>query len=87
MSLPKQPIHGIVEVMDDVQHDDRARSLAGALTRLSRAREERGPVGVVDPFEIVAAENRLAASTLPRAEERRGLFRFSNRARAAADEV
>ena len=85
MSLPNQPISGTVEVMDDVRHEDRARSLAGALDRLSRAREERGPVGVVDPFEIVAAENRLAAATLPRVEERKGLFRFSNRARAAVE--
>lgn len=68
--------------MDDDQHQARTEGLGFALGRLSAAREMRGPVGVVDPFELTSDEQR-AATELPRVAERRGLFRFSHRGRAA----
>ncbi|MCW2928977.1 MAG: hypothetical protein JWM86_2945 [Thermoleophilia bacterium] len=83
MHLHEQRIRGIVEVMGDEQTQQRSEGLGSALQRLSAAREARGPVGVLDPFEIVPAEERLAVSESPRAMRRRGLFRFSERARDA----
>ncbi len=83
MDLPDQPLRGIVEVMDDPQRTHRGAGLTSALQRLSAAREERGPVGVLDPFEIVSPEDRLAAAEPVRVHRRSGLFTFSERARAA----
>ena len=68
--------------MDDDQHQERTANLGSALGRLSEARERRGPVGVLDPFELGAPEQ-VAVSELPRVAQRRGLFRFSDRARDA----
>ncbi|MCW2972613.1 MAG: hypothetical protein JWN72_886 [Thermoleophilia bacterium] len=68
--------------MDDDQHQERTEGLGSALSRLSAARDQRGPVGVLDPFELTAGEQRAQAE-LPRVAERRGLFRFSQRARDA----
>jgi hypothetical protein len=86
MDLRNRPIRGIVEVMGEDSHHDRSLGLGQALGRLSAAREQRGPVGVLDPFEVVPAEDRRAAMDPPRAQRRRGLFRFSDRARDAVDE-
>lgn len=83
MGLHDPKIRGIVEVMEDHRHRERSASLGDALQRLGAAREQRGPVGVLDPFEVVPAGDRLAAAEMPRAMHRRGLFRFSDRARAA----
>jgi hypothetical protein len=82
MALPISHIRGIVTVMGDDAHQERTEGLGSALNRLSAARERRGPVGVLDPFELTAPGH-LAAAEVPRAEERRGLFRFSQRARDA----
>ncbi|MCW2960495.1 MAG: hypothetical protein JWM90_882 [Thermoleophilia bacterium] len=81
MDLHNRPIRGIVEVMGEESHQDRSVGLGQALGRLSEAREQRGPVGVLDPFEVVPAEDRRAAMDTPRANRRSGLFRFSERAR------
>jgi hypothetical protein len=86
MDLRFSPITGIVEVMDEQHQQQRHASLGDALGRLSAARERRGPVGVLDPFEIVPAEDRLAAATPARQHPRRGLFSFSQRARDAAED-
>jgi len=86
MGLQHSRIRGIVEVMDDHSHEARGIALGSALGRLSAARERRGPVGVVDPFEVVPYAERLVTE-LPRANRRRGLFRFSDRARDAVDDV
>lgn len=85
MHLPHGPIRGIVEVMDDPHRSNRGASLGSALQRLSAAREQRGPVGVVDPFEVVSAEQRRDAAEPVRADRRAGLFAFSDRARRAVD--
>jgi hypothetical protein len=84
MGLPISHIRGIVTVMDDDQHQERTVGLGSALNRLSAAREQRGPVGVLDPFELTDG-GQLAATERPRSAQRRGLFRFSQRARAAVD--
>jgi len=86
MALPISHIRGIVTVMDDDQHQERTAGLGSALGRLAEARERRGPVGVVDPFELTAGDQ-LATSELPRVAQRRGLFRFSQRARDAVTPV
>lgn len=86
MDLRFSPINGIVEVMDEQQQQQRHASLGDALGRLSAARERRGPVGVLDPIEIVPAEDRLAAAAPVRRHPRRGLFRFSRRASEAAED-
>ena len=86
MDLRFSPIEGIVEVMDDTQQQQRHASLGDALERLSMAREQRGPVGVVDPFEVVPAEDRLAAAAPQRRRLRSGLFSFSERARDAVED-
>jgi len=85
MDLRNPRIRGIVEVMDDGHTQERSANLGSALDRLSAARERRGPVGVLDPFEVVSAEERRAAAEPPRTMRRRGLFSFSQRARDAAD--
>lgn len=86
MDLRFSPIEGIVEVMDDEHQHARSESLSSALGRLSAAREQRGSVGVLDPFEAMPAEDRLAAAAPVRTRRRRrGLFSFSERARGAAD--
>lgn len=85
MDLRFSPIQGIVEVMDEPHMKEREASLGSALERLSAARERRGPVGVLDPFEVVPAADRLASATPARASRRRGLFSFSDRARDAAE--
>lgn len=84
MDLRFSPIRGIVEVMDEQHTRERGASLGSALQRLSEARDRRGPVGVLDPFEVVIDERR-AVGEQPRAMRRRGLFSFSERARDAAD--
>ncbi|MCW2924861.1 MAG: hypothetical protein JWM98_2265 [Thermoleophilia bacterium] len=81
MDLPNQPIRGIVEVMDDPHRPTRGAGLGLALQRLSAAREQRGPVGVLDPFEVVPAEERRDAAEPVRSGRRTGLFTFSDRAR------
>jgi hypothetical protein len=86
MDLRFSPIEGIVEVMDEQHLKQRQASLGDALQRLSIAREQRGPVGVLDPLEIVPAEDRLAAARPQRRRMRTGLFSFSERARAAAED-
>lgn len=87
MDLRFSPIEGIVEVMDDEHQHERSVSLGSALSRLSEARERRGSVGVLDPFEAMPAEDRLAAAAPVRtARTRRGLFSFSMRARDAVDD-
>jgi hypothetical protein len=86
MDLRFSPIEGIVEVMDHDHQQQRQSSLGDALGRLSRAREQRGPVGVLDPFEVVPAEDRLAAAVPQRSRTRRGLFSFSQRARDFVEE-
>ncbi len=88
MDLRFSPIRGIVEVMDDQHLQERTACLGSALERLSVARERRGSVGVLDPFEALPAEDRLAAAAPVRtARRRRGLFSFSDRARdAVADD-
>lgn len=83
MGLHETRVQGIVAVMDDQQHQERTAALGSALARLSQARERRGPVGVVDPFEVVSAEERRAIAETPRANQRRGLFSFSERAKQA----
>ncbi len=85
MDLPKQPIRGIVEVMDDPHRSTRGAGLGSALQRLSAAREQRGPVGVLDPFEVVPAETRRDAAEPAHASRRTGLFSFSDRARRAVE--
>lgn len=86
MDLRFSPIEGIVEVMDDQHQQERSASLTGALERLSAARERRGSVGVLDPFDAIPAEDRLAAAAPVRtARRRRGLFSFSERARDSVD--
>jgi len=86
MDLRFSPIEGIVEVMDDANQQERHQSLGSALGRLSAARERRGQVGMLDPFDTIPAEDRLAAATPARtARQRRGLFSFSERARDAVD--
>ena len=85
MDLPDQPIRGIVEVMDDPHRSDRGVSLGSALQRLSAARQQRGPVGVLDPFEVVSAEERRDAAEPVRSQRRTGLFTFSDRARSAIE--
>ena len=86
MDQTQRPIHGIVEVTDDPHRARRGASLGPALQRLSTAREERGPVGVLDPFEVVSEQERLdAADPVGATSRRRRLFSFSDRARAAAD--
>ncbi len=85
MDLRFSPIEGIVEVMDDSHQQQRHASLGSALERLSAKRQERGPVGVLDPFEVVPAEDRLAAAAPARRRVRRGLFSFSERAREAGE--
>lgn len=88
MDLRFSPIRGIVEVMDDQHQQERSASLGSALSRLSEARERRGSVGVLDPFDAIPAEDRLAAATPTRtARRRRGLFSFSERARDAAEDA
>jgi hypothetical protein len=82
MALPISHIRGIVTVMDDDLHQERTANLGSALSRLAEARDRRGPVGVLDPFEL-GADEQVAVSELPRVAQRRGLFRFSDRARAA----
>ncbi len=84
MDLPDRPIRGIVEVMDDPQRSQRGMGLGSALQRLSSAREQRGPVGVLDPFEIVSAHQRRDAADPVRSARRVG-FTFSDRARRAVD--
>lgn len=92
MRLTDSKIRGTVTVMGDEQHQERIEGMGSALQRLARAREQRGPVGVLEP---AADETQLEfddtprslATGLPRASQRRGLFRFSDRARTAADEV
>ena len=86
MDLRFSPIQGIVEVMDEQHIRDRSENLGSALQRLSAAREQRGPVGTLDPLEIVPAEDRLAAASPMRVTRRRGLFSFSDRARDAVAE-
>lgn len=85
MDLRFSPIRGIVEVMDEQHLKEREAGLGSALQRLSQARERRGAVGVLDPFEVVPAEDRLAAATPVKRSRRSGLFSFSERARDAAD--
>lgn len=85
MDLRFSPIEGIVEVMDDSHQQQRQASLGDALQRLSTAREQRGPVGILDPLEVVPAEDRLAAAAPQRRRGRVGLFSFSDRARDAID--
>ena len=87
MDLRFSPHEGIVEVMDQQHQQQRHASLGGALERLSARREQRGPVGVLDPFEAIPEADRLAAATPVRsARRRRGLFSFSARARDAVDD-
>ena len=85
MDLRKQSIRGTVVVMGAHAHEARGVALGHALGRLSAAREQRGPVGVLDPFEVVPAEERLAPAESPRPKRRSGLFNFSDRARSAVD--
>lgn len=85
MDLRFSPIEGIVEVMDEQHQQQRQESLGDALQRLSHAREQRGTVGMLDPFEVVPAEDRLAAAAPQRRRLRSGLFSFSARARDAVD--
>lgn len=77
---------GIVEVMSDAGHREREESLGLALRRLSAAREARGPVGVVDPFEIVTPQERLDVAQPQHTRRREGLFSFARRARAYESE-
>ena len=86
MDLRFSPIQGIVEVMDEQHIRERSENLGTALQRLSAARERRGPVGTLDPLEIVPAEDRLAVAAPGRSSRRRGLFSFSDRARDAVAE-
>jgi len=86
MDLRKTPVRGIVEVMDDHHSRERSENLGSALQRLSVARERRGPVGVMDPFEVVSEAERHALIETPMAKRRRSIFRFSDRARDAVDE-
>jgi hypothetical protein len=87
MDLRFSPHEGIVEVMDEQHQQQRQASLGGALQRLSASREQRGPVGVLDPFEAIPEQDRLAAAAPARtARQRRGLFSFSTRARDAVDD-
>lgn len=69
-------------MMGDDAHNERSAGLGSALDRLSIARERRGPVGVVDPFQLHDG-SRHTVVELPRVAQRRGLFSFSTRARAA----
>lgn len=88
MDLRFSPIEGIVEVMDHEHQQERSASLGSALSRLSEARERRGSVGVLDPFDAMPAEDRLAAAAPVRtSRRRRGLFSFSERARDAATDA
>jgi hypothetical protein len=84
MDLRFSPVEGIVEVMDQQHQQQRQASLGDALQRLSTARGERGPVGVLDPFEAIDEGDRIAAAAPVRtARRRRGLFSFSRRAQDA----
>lgn len=85
MDLRFSPIKGIVEVMDHEHQKQRAQSLGSALERLAHSRVQRGPIGVLDPLEIVPEEDRLAVAAPQRSRIRRGLFSFSERARNAAE--
>ena len=85
MDLRTSPHQGIVEVMDEHLHQERSQSLGTALQRLSVARELRGPVGVLDPLEIVPAEERLDAAVPLRGRRRTGLFSFAQSARESVD--
>lgn len=85
MDLRNSAITGIVEVMDQQHAQARGESLSAALERLSRAREQRGPVGVLDPFEMAPGEASHDELELPRESRRRGLFGFSLRARRASE--
>lgn len=77
-------VRGIVEVMDDRQLTDRTRGMSAALTRLSRARAERGPVdlGVLHVIDFDASDAGMVDDD-PRG--RRRFFRFRDRARRALD--
>ena len=87
MDLRFSPVEGIVEVMDHQHQQQRQASLGSALQRLSAAREQRGLVGMLDPFEALPEADRLAAAAPMRtARRRRGLFSFASRARNAAAE-
>lgn len=85
MDLRFSPIKGIVEVMDEQHQQQRHTSLGDALQRLSAVRERRGPVGLLDPVEAAPARDRLTAALPQRAHARRGLFRFSQRARDSVE--
>jgi hypothetical protein len=77
-------VHGIVEVMDDHQLNERTHSLHNALGRLSAARELRGL-----PEELPANGGSLAIEETPpvrRAQRTRsGLFSFGERGRRSLD--
>lgn len=73
--------------MDERHQQQRHVALGGALQRLAARREQRGPVGVLDPFEAIPEQDRLAAAAPVRtARQRRGLFSFSERARDAVED-
>lgn len=86
MGLHESRLQGIVEVMDGDHTRARSENLGSALQRLSAARERRGPVGVLDPFEVVSEAERHALVETPIAKRRRSIFRFSDRARDAVGE-
>jgi len=85
MDLRDSAIKGIVEVMDDSHTREREQSLTSALARLSQAREQRGAVGVIDPFEAMPVDERFLPEETSEQPQRRRLFGFALRARRASD--
>ena len=81
-------IRGIVEVMNDRQMEDRSQSLRAAMDRMSAKRGSRPvPVATLEVTPPVEAGPEAEGGLVLRGEprRRRGIFRFSDRARAAGD--